>query len=89
MILIDVRLTLKTDDGALIYLSYEGRFMGERDALKDLAKGKVLNPATYSLATVAKFETGNLNYAWLNNVVAVGVGVQSGFSPVYTIYEIG
>ena len=85
---IDVRLVLQTHDEALIYLTYQGRFTGDENALSDLAKGKVLNPDRYSLATVAKFECGDERYDWLNTLIAVGTGEQSGFNPVYTIYEI-
>lgn len=87
--LIDVRLTLQTNDGALIYLSYEGRFLGEPGALAALAQGKALDPERFSLVTVARFECGHERYDWLNTVIAVGTGRQSGFNPVYTIYEIG
>jgi len=87
--LIDVRLTLQTNDGALIYLSYEGRFLGEPGALAALAQGKALDPESFSLVTVARFECGHEHYDWLNTVIAVGTGQQSGFNPVYTIYEIG
>jgi hypothetical protein len=86
--MIDVRLTLQTDDGALIYLSYQGRFIGAADAMAQLAQGKTLEPDSYSLVTVVKFECGNERYAWLNDVIAVGLGEQSGFNPVYTVYEI-
>ena len=87
--MIDVRLTLQTNDGALIYLSYEGRFIGAADAMAQPAQGETLQPGSYSLVTVAKFECGDERYAWLNDVIAVGAGEQSGFNPVYTIYEIG
>ena len=87
--MIDVRLTLKTEDDVLIYAAYKGRFAGAATAMADLAQGKKLDPSSYSLITVVKFECGDGNYAWLNDVVAVGVGEQSGFNPVYTIYEIG
>jgi hypothetical protein len=87
--MIDVRLTLQTNDGALIYLSYEGRFIGAAGAMALLAQGKTLEPGSYSLVTVAKFESGDERYAWLNDVIAVGTGKQSGFDPVYSIYEIG
>jgi hypothetical protein len=88
-LLIDVRLTLLTDDGAVIYLSYEGRFMGASDAMAKLAQGATLQPERYSLVIVAKFECGDDRYAWLNDVIAVGVGEQAGFSPTYSIFEIG
>ena len=87
--MIDVRLTLQTHDGALIYLSYEGRFIGAAGAMAELAQGKTLDPGSYSLSTVAKFECGDERYSWLNDTIAVGIGEQSGFNPVYTIYEIG
>lgn len=87
--MIDVRLTLQTANGALIYLSYQGRFIGAAGAMAQLAQGKTLDAGSYSLVTVAKFECGDEQYAWLNDVIAVGIGEQSGFNPVYTIYEIG
>ena len=87
--MIDVRLTLQADDGAMIYLSYQGRFIGAAGAMAELAQGRILEAGSYSLVTVAKFECGDERYAWLNDVIAVGTGEQSGFNPVYTIYEIG
>ena len=87
--MIDVRLTLCTDDQALIYLTYQGRFIGAAGAMAQLAEGKTLDRDDYSLVTVARFECGDQRYAWLNHVIAVGTGEQSGFNPVYTVYEIG
>ena len=59
---IDARLTLRTDDDALIYMTYGGRL--------DLS-----NPAAGMFAYVAPvFETGDPRYAWLNGVQAVGKG---------------
>lgn len=86
---IDVRLTLRTDDGALIYLAYEGRFIGGPDAMVKLAKGLTLDPGTYSLVTIARLECGSDRYAWLNTVIAVGIGQQSGFNPVYDFFGVG
>ncbi len=89
VIWIDVRLTLKTQDDALIYLAYNGRLVGDDTALTDIARGKALTPDRYSLAIIAKFECGDDRYSWLNTVIAVGTGKQSGFNPVYSIHEIG
>ena len=59
---IDVRMTMRTDDGALIYIQYGGRL--------DLT-----NPAAGIVAYVAPvFETGDPRYVWLNAVQAVGKG---------------
>jgi Protein of unknown function (DUF3237) len=89
VMVIDVRLTLKTDDGALIYLTYQGRFLAEPEIMARFAKGALLEPHEYSLAMVAKFECGDERYAWLNNVVAVGTGEQTATGPIYSIFEVG
>jgi len=86
---IDVRLTLETDDECLIYLTYQGRLLTSKENLIAIAKGQALDPSAYSLATIAKFECGDERYKWLNTIIAVGTGEQSGFNPVYTLYEIG
>lgn len=89
VMVIDVRLTLQTDDGAHIYLSYQGRFLAGSEAMARFSKGAMLEPHEYSLAMVARFECGDERYAWLDNVIAVGTGEQMAAGPVYSIYEIG
>jgi Protein of unknown function (DUF3237) len=89
VMVIDVRLTLKTDDDALIYLTYQGRFLAGAEAMARFAKGALLDPADYSLVVTAKFECGNARYDWLNNLISVGTGEQTLAGPVYTIFEIG
>ena len=74
--LMDVRLTLETDDGALIYVSYNGRV--------DLSQG--LEGAT--AYTTPRFETGDERYAWLNLVQAVGKGTIDGSRVVYEVAEV-
>lgn len=89
VMVIDVRLTLKTDEGVLIYLSYQGRFLAAPEVMARFAKGAMLEPHEYSLAMVARFECGDERFAWLNNVIAVGTGEQTATGPVYSIFEIG
>ena len=89
VMVIDVRLTLQTDDAALVYLNYQGRLLAAPEAMSRFAKGALLNPDEYSLAMVAKFECGDSRYNWLNNVIAVGTGEQTSAGPVYSIFEIG
>lgn len=89
VMVIDVRLTLQTHDDAIIYLSYQGRFLASPDVMARFAKGALLDSGEYSLAIVPKFECGDERYSWLNNVVAVGTGEQTANGPVYSIFEIG
>ena len=59
---IDARLTLRTNDDALILMSYGGRL--------DMS-----SPSAGLIAYAAPvFETGDARYAWLNGVQAAGKG---------------
>ncbi len=89
VMVIDVRLVLSTYDDALIYLTYQGRFLAEAEPMGRFVKGALLDRGEYSLALTAKFECGDERYSWLNNVIAVGTGAQTATGPVYTIFEIG
>jgi hypothetical protein len=88
VMVIDVRVALRTDDGAHIYLTYQGRFKAEAKAMARFNRGERLADADYSLRVVARFETGAEAYQWLNDVIAVGVGRQTDEGPVYEIFEI-
>jgi hypothetical protein len=86
---LDVRITIKTDDGALIYMRYEGVFAG--DSLPRVLGGEAVPPAEYYFRTTPYFETSADKYAWLNKIVAVGVG-QADLSKGwvgYKVYEVG
>lgn len=89
VILIDVRLTLESDDGAMLYLSYQGRMLFKGDALERFRSGQALADADYSLVTQVAIETGDARYSHLNDAVAVGIGTQTGAGVIYEIYEIG
>ena len=89
VLVIDVRLTLETNDQALIYLQYAGRFVSSPEGMARFSKGVLLDPADYSLAITAKFECGDPRYTWLNNVIAVGTGEQTAAGPIFTIIEVG
>lgn len=86
---IDVRTTLQTDDGALIYLQYKGRFRASAKAREKLNNGLSLADDEYSLAVTAAFETGYDRYHWLNDAIVVGTGVQQGFNPTYSFFTVG
>ena len=58
---LDVRLTLRTHDGALISMSYGGRWVvpaDVRDAVADPGAGTRSTPAGYYFRTNPLFETG-------------------------------
>jgi hypothetical protein len=74
---LDVRLTLRTDDGALVHMTYGGRWVTPpdlRSAMSDPAERYRVDPARYYFRTNPLFETGAEAYGWLNDVVCVGAG---------------
>ena len=85
----DVRITLKTDDGAFIYVRYAGMRHGPPDVMARLAQGETVDPSEYYFRVAPVFETGAERYAWLNKILAVGVGERLPPNMVrYAIFEI-
>jgi len=85
----DVRITLKTDDGAFVYVRYTGIRHGPPDVMARLAQGETVDPSAYYFRVAPRFETGAERYAWLNNILAVGVGERLPPNKVqYPIFEI-
>jgi hypothetical protein len=87
-LVLDVRLTLETDDGERIFMTYRGVRHGPAEVLARLARGEPVDPAAYYFRTAPFFETGSEKYAWLNRIVAVGVGERTAKGPRYTVFEI-
>ena len=86
---IDVRLTLTTDDGATLYLVYHGTMRAAPEAMARFRTGAQLAPEEYKLHVVARFECGDSRYAWLNDMIVVGIGEQTPRGPLYRFFEIG
>ena len=85
---IDVRITLVTHDNVSIYCTYQGLFRAEAQAMARFNRAEQLREDEYSLRTVTRFESGAADYAWLNDILAVGVGRQTVNGPIYEIFEI-
>jgi len=70
---LDVRLSIRTDDGAIVFVSYVGRAAAApADAAARLAAGETLGPDQIHFVIAPTFETAAPNYVWLNDIVAVG-----------------
>ncbi|HXN76014.1 MAG TPA: DUF3237 domain-containing protein [Gemmatimonadaceae bacterium] len=85
---LDLRLTLETDDHALIYMTFQGLRHGPADAIIALSRGEVVDPARYYFRTVPRFETSAESYVFLNRIVTVGVGETRPDGAVHRIDEI-
>lgn len=71
---LDVRITLETDDGALIYMTYKGI----------VARG---DSGLYWRVTPL-FSTASEKYDWLNHIVCVGKSKQIEGKVAYDIFQI-
>ena len=69
---LDLRVTLETEDGALIHMTFTG----------------VRDDANHYLRTLPRFETAHPAYAFLNSLVAVASGDRRAEGPIYTVYEV-
>jgi hypothetical protein len=85
---LDVRLVLKTNDGALIAMSYRGVRHGPADVLARIDGGEAVDPRSYYFRVSAMFETASETYGWLNRIVAIGVGHRLPQGPVYSLFEV-
>jgi hypothetical protein len=71
---LDVRATLQTDDGALIYTHYHGIIVLDETVAERLAEGGETQFGEAYFMTQPRYETGDSRYAWLNAAVCVAQG---------------
>jgi hypothetical protein len=84
----NVRIVLKTDDGALIFMHYTGVRHGSPEVMARIARGEVVPPTEYYLRNTPSFETAAPKYDWLNRIVAVGVGRRLPDHAAYDVFQI-
>lgn len=69
---LDIRATIETSDGALIYLAYKGIADAGEDGYQRFIEG---NPPTrVSLRGAPTFLTSHPNYLWLNRLQCINIG---------------
>jgi hypothetical protein len=85
---LDVRLTLKTNDGALIGMTYRGARHGPPEVIDRLNRGETVDPASYYFRIAPFFETASEKYAWLNRILAIGTGHRPPQGPIYEVFEV-
>lgn len=85
---VDVRATIRTDDGALIAYTAQGLISIPADGLARLAAGERLPWEQTYIRTTPKFETSDERYAWLSGLVAVAYNELSPNHVDYRIYRV-
>lgn len=85
---VDVRITLRSDDGCMIFVNYRGLVEIPPDIRSRIAKGEDVPADRYYFRITPAFETGCQKLAWLNKLVAIGVGKKSSTAVSYDIFAV-
>jgi hypothetical protein len=86
--LLDARFALRTDDDALIGMTFTGIRHGPPDVIARVNAGEEVDPADYYFRIVPRFTTSAPRYEWLNRIIAIGVGQRLASGPLYNLFEI-
>ncbi len=70
----DIRYTLQTDNGALLYVQSRGVRHGSPEVLERLGRGEDVDASEYTFRTSTQIETASRELAWLNKGVFISVG---------------
>jgi hypothetical protein len=84
----DIRYTLKTDRGALLYVRSQGVRHGKPEVLARLAAGEDVDPSEYMFRTTVAIETSAPELAWLNDGVFIAVGGRRPNGVSYDVYLV-
>ena len=85
---LDVRLTIRANDGALIYVTYRGLRHGPKHIMDKMAAGEEVDPSQFYFRISPFFETASESHDWLNRHLFVGTGTRNASGPVYSVYLV-
>lgn len=86
---LDVRLLMETDDGAPLYITYNGVFRMNPKLAERLGSGEAIPGSDMYFRSAPYFETASEKYGWLNDILAVGkMRSFGGGSVIYDIFEV-
>jgi len=85
----DIRYTLRTDDGALLYVRSRGVRHGSAEVLARLGRGDDVDASEYTFRTSTQIETAAPELDWLNKGVFIGVAGRQPGAVIYETYLVG
>jgi hypothetical protein len=85
----DIRYTLQTDDGDLLYVQSRGVRHGSAEVLERLALGEDLEASEYTFRTSTQIEAAAPALDWLNKGVFISVGGRRPGGVIYETYLVG
>lgn len=85
---LDVRATLRTDDGALIHLTSTGRVQMDAEATKRFAAGELIRHDELTARSSPLFDTDDERYRWLNAIHTVAINQLSLTEVHYRVFAV-
>jgi Protein of unknown function (DUF3237) len=85
---LDVRITLETEEGGLVYVQYFGVLVINAAIKSALERGGSSEYGDTYFMTQPRFETGDARYGWLNKLVAVAEGRVRPNAVEYRVFEL-
>jgi hypothetical protein len=86
---VDVRIQIETDDGAVIYVRYEGLIeLNEASSAALMDRAAETSWGDQYLRTSPRFETGDERYSWLNRTVFVARGRVAAGGLEYEVFRV-
>jgi hypothetical protein len=84
----DIRYTLQTNAGDLLYVRSRGVRHGSAEVLARLARGEDVDAGEYTFRTSAQIETAAPDLDWVNKGVFIGVAGRRAAGVLYDIYLV-
>ena len=84
----DIRYTLQTDGGDLLYVQSRGVRHGSTEVLERLGRGEDVDAGEYTFRTSTQIETAAPALAWLNKGVFISVGARQATGVIYETYLV-
>jgi hypothetical protein len=84
----DIRCTLQTDNGDLLYVQSWGVRHGSAEVLARLGRGENVDASEYTFRTSTQIETAAPQLDWLNEGVFISVGARQPTGVIYETYIV-
>ncbi len=84
----DIRYTLQTDGGDLLYVQSRGVRHGSAEVLARLGRGEDVDAGEYTFRTSTQIETAAPHLDWLNKGIFVSVGARQPTGVIYETYLV-
>ena len=85
----DIRYTLQTNGGDLLYVQSRGVRHGRTEVLERLARGEDVDATEYTFRTSTRIEAAAPDLDWLNRGVFISVGGRKPGGVIYETYLVG